>query len=450
MAAAALATGACELGTKGLLPEAPTVTLSPHVSTVATVTWSTEDPTTGYIEYGLDPDNLDQRTPMSTSAATEHDQLLLGLAASTTYHYRVISVDADNGEDTVAGETESFETGFLPVGLPPITTTVPPGAGGHDAYTIVPVISDQASLLILDAQGQIVWYHAVDNLLDTYRGRLSVDGQSILYNAGSVSGDPAENSEMVRVGLDGTVLQRMPVPLLAHDFVEHPDGTIGAMAVEYRMVGDRNVRGDKIVEVDANGVVTPVFSTWNCYDPNVDIGSDQEHGWTFANALDFDPVENVYYLGMRNFSSIAKIDRVTGQCIWTLGLTSSDFQFADNAPPFKHQHQFEIRGNELMVFDNEGAFGRNSRVTKYSLDFAQMVVNHEWSYMSDPSVYTFVLGEPTTLQNGDIFVNWSAAGRMERINAEQQMQWRVEIPAGQIFGFNTVVDSLYPSPSAAR
>ena len=34
-------------------------------------------------------------------------------------------------------------------------------------------------------------------------------------------------------------------------------------------------------------------------------------GWTFANALDYDPADDAYYLGMRNFSSIARINRQT-------------------------------------------------------------------------------------------------------------------------------------------
>ena len=47
----------------------------------------------------------------------------------------------------------------------------------------------------------------------------------MIYNAASVSGDPADDSVLVKVALDGSSEEEIVVPLLAHDFVEHPDGT---------------------------------------------------------------------------------------------------------------------------------------------------------------------------------------------------------------------------------
>src|SRR5690606_21345938 len=144
----------------------------------------------------------------------------------------------------------------------------------------------------------------------------------LIYNAGSVSGDPSEDSEIVRVALDGSGSSSTPVPLLAHDFVEHPDGTIGAIVVEYRDVDGVAIRGDQIVEIDADGDLETIWSAWDCFDPAEDMSDDPEHGWTFANALDYDPEEEAYYLGMRNFSSIAKIDRSSGECEWVLGFSA--------------------------------------------------------------------------------------------------------------------------------
>jgi hypothetical protein len=60
-------------------------------------------------------------------------------------------------------------------------------------------------------------------------------------------------------------------------------------------------------------------------------------------------------------------------------------------------------------------------------------------------VYTFVLGEPTTLDNGDRFLNWSAAGQMERVTVEGQSLWQVNSPAGFAFGYHTLASSLYVS-----
>ena len=69
------------------------------------------------------------------------------------------------------------------------------------------------------------------------------------------------------------------------------------------------MRGDKLVEVarrDVDGRLERLGLLRPCRGPGT-----TRIGWTFANALDYDPVEDAYYLGMRNFSSITKINRAT-------------------------------------------------------------------------------------------------------------------------------------------
>ena len=299
-------------------------------------------------------------------------------------------------------------------------------------------------MTILNPEGEIVWYQTDDRDLDFYRARLSRDGKSVLYNAASISGNPAENSELVRVALDGSSQDSIPVPLLAHDFVELPDGTLAAMVVEYRDFQGQRLRGDQIVEVSPSGDLTPVWSSWDCFDPAVHQGDDPEQGWTFGNALDYDPTEDAYYLGMRNFSSIAKIPRGARSCEWVLGLVASTFEFAPGAARFLHQHQFQLRGNHLLVMDNDGSPSQ-SRVLEYELDIERNVATQVWSYVANPSVYTFVLGEPTRFDNGDTFINWSAAGQMERVSAAGEVTWKLNAGIGFVFGFHTLAESLYPT-----
>ena len=232
--------------------------------------------------------------------------------------------------------------------------------------------------------------------------------------------------------------------LLAHDFVELPDGTLGAMVVEYRDHEGTELRGDKIVEIDEDGELTTVWSAWDCFDPAEWTGDDIDHGWTFANALDYDPAEDAYYLGMRNFSSIVKIDRASGECEWVLGLYASTFDFAPGSERFLHQHQFHVRGDRIVVMDNDGMSGDVSRVLEDQLDFEAQLATQVWSYTADPSVYTFVLGEPTRFDDGSTFINWSTAGQLERVTEEGESIWKLNSSAGFAFGFHTQAESLYP------
>jgi hypothetical protein len=417
--------------------------VSDDISTVVHVRWTTETPSIGYVEYGPS-EELGLTTPLESDETTEHSMTLLGLTADTVYHYRVVTWE---GGGAGASDVNSIRTGDLPLGMPRLTLT----GDGHDLFTIVPILGQKTAVTILDPRGEIVWYHSDDRELDFYRARISRDGKSVLYNAASVSGDPAENSELVRVALDGSETSSIAVPLLAHDFVEHEDGTLAAIAVEYRDFEGLDVplQGNKIVEISPDGDQTTIWSAWDCFDPAEVQGDDFERGWTFANALDYDASEDAYYLGMRNFSSIAKIDRASGECEWVLGLNASTFTFAPGSARFLHQHQFQVRGNRILVMDNDGSIENESRVLEYELDFENDVATEVWRYTSDPTVYAFVLGEPTRLDDGGVFVNWSAAGQMERLDPQGSSIWKLITQAGYVFGFNTLAESLYP-PSARK
>lgn len=416
-------------------------TLSEDIETVVKLEWQTHEPTRGYVEYGTTRE-LGLETPLEADEAREHEAVLLGLTQETLVYYRVVTWDGDSAG---ASDIGSIETGRVPGGIPEMQVE----GDGHDGFVLVPVLGNTSAVTIINPDGDIVWYHTEDRDLDFYRARLSLDGTSILYNAASVSGDPAEDSELVKVALDGSETTSIPVPLLAHDFVEFREGDqtlLAAIVVEYRDVEGDEVRGDKIVEIDAEGEQKTVFSVWDCFDPAVDQGDSSEQGWTFANALDYDSVEDAYYLGLRNFSSIVKVSRATGECEWVLGTTAPTFEFADGSARFLHQHQFQVNGSRILVMDNDGALETESRVLEYELDFEAGVATQIWSYVADPSVYTFVLGEPQRLADGSTFVNWSAAGQLERLNENDERVWKLNTRAGYVFGFHQLADTLYAEP----
>jgi hypothetical protein len=249
------------------------------------------------------------------------------------------------------------------------------------------------------------------------------------------------------MSLDGSERAEIPIPLLAHDFVELPDGTLAALVLEDRTDdAGETVRGNKLVEVDAEGNVTDVWSTWDCFDPAEHPGDDDATGWTFTNALDYDAVAGVYYVGIRNLNGIARVNRTTAECEWVVGGVAGTIEISLDSNAFHHQHQFQFFGNRLLVMDNQGSSARppESRVLEYELDFENNVATEVWSYTSEPPVYTYVLGEPARYPNGDTFINWSVAGQMERVNEAGEVVWQLNSKTGGAFGFNTLAPSLYP------
>jgi hypothetical protein len=415
--------------------------VSEHVATVVNVHWKTEKPSTGYVEYGLTKE-LGLNTPMSEEASTSHTQPLIGLTQDTVYYYRVVTWNEDAGQS----EVKNIRTSYLPRGAPILELSV---VGGHDQYVVTPILGTELGVAIINPEGQVVWYYQDEATeYEHYRARVARDGKGVLYSATEMTPDPVADSEVVRISWDGSERTSIPIPQLAHDFVEHTDGTIGALVLEDRDVDGSNVRGNRIVEVDPEGNLEEIWTMWDCFDPaetpgdEMDIGTGL--GWSFTNALDYDSANNVYYVSIRNFSSIAKVNRETRECEWVFGLNASTIEFDLLADQFLHQHQFHVFGDRILVMDNEGSLTpQESRILEYELDLEAGVATQVWSYVSDPPVYTWVLGEPLRLPGNDTFINWSTAGQMERVTESGDVTWQIKSNIGAAFGFGALVEDLY-------
>ena len=85
----------------------------------ATVTWTTDEPATGAVEYG--PSTSYGSPTYCSTLGTTHKVIVAGLKNSTTYHFRVSSMDAagnrsvsgDNTFTTQANGGEASPTGFV-------------------------------------------------------------------------------------------------------------------------------------------------------------------------------------------------------------------------------------------------------------------------------------------------------------------------------------------------
>lgn len=429
---------------------------------MVTLRWTTSAPSADYVEYGPSPD-LGRRTPREAQPSTQHSVKLVGLRADTEYFYRIVSAQ-DGTHSSSVSPVRSVRTRPLPPGLP---ARFQVAGDGQSGLIVTPLVGAARAVVMLDDLGYVVWYFCLGgeltsdracaddaaagpnpSRLDAYRARVSHDGRSVLFNLAKVSGEPSDKSSIVRVSFDGSQIQKTVVPFLAHDFVERSDGTIAALAFEERDdprgEAAARIRGNRIVEIAPDGAQSAVWTTWDCFDPATLPGDTPEIGWTVANALDFDEVRGTYLVGLRNLSSIASVDPATRTCQWVFGTGGSTFALAEGSARFLHQHQFHLYagpegGSRILLMDNDG-MGGASRVLEYELDFAAMEARELWRYVSTPRVYTFVLGEVMRLRDGGVFINWSAAGQMERLDAAGNSVWKMNTEAGLVFGFHSLIE----------
>ena len=82
----------------------PVITIAPSVSNItsssATITWTTDEVSSSVVEYGT---TIDYGLSATGTEEIRHRVTLIGLVASTTYHYRVGSTDA-SGNKTWSGD----------------------------------------------------------------------------------------------------------------------------------------------------------------------------------------------------------------------------------------------------------------------------------------------------------------------------------------------------------
>ena len=82
----------------------------------AQITWTTNEPATSRVEYGLTT-NYGSLTSLDATLVTAHNVALSGLVPNTTYNYRVISSDAAGNQRVSANST--FKTAAAPDTIPP-------------------------------------------------------------------------------------------------------------------------------------------------------------------------------------------------------------------------------------------------------------------------------------------------------------------------------------------
>ncbi len=118
----------------------------------ATITWTTDEGATSQVEYGLTEPAYGSFTAKSNDLVTSHSQNIGGLTGATTYHYRVISIDASSNSSTSADGT--FKTGS-----PPDVPTSPSRMRLRRRYTDFYVDSSIADTYVASANPDFTTYN---------------------------------------------------------------------------------------------------------------------------------------------------------------------------------------------------------------------------------------------------------------------------------------------------
>ena len=112
----------------------------------ATITWSTNEPSTSQVDYGV-TSGYGSSSSLDTTQVTSHSVTLTGLAPQTTYNYRVRSRDAA-GNERLSGNLTFTTLSGPPDTTPPSVLITAPSQGAQvvDIVTVTADATDQVGV----------------------------------------------------------------------------------------------------------------------------------------------------------------------------------------------------------------------------------------------------------------------------------------------------------------
>ncbi len=270
-------------------------------------------------------------------------------------------------------------------------------------------------LLILDNQGQIVYYQSVANDLAAFDFKELPNGQLSFYDQKDSTID-VMNSNYQTVS---TYQAQNGYNADLHDSLILPTGYAFLMSYDTETVdmskvvqGGKNnaaVTGLVIQEIDPSKNVIFEWRSWDHFSFTDSTSSltDQQIDLVHGNGIALTSDGNLI-LSSRNLSEITKIDLQTGNIIWRLGGKANMFKFT-NDQGFAFQHNIaELPNGDITLFDNHGTDQNPlaSRGVEYKIDEAHKTVTKVWEFTPTPPMFTDYMGDTQRLPDGNTFMGW--------------------------------------------
>ena len=303
-------------------------------------------------------------------------------------------------------EIRTVTTGPLPDVFVPFTVTLHNESQVQKGYTLLGPVGSKAYAFAVDEQGEIVWYHRSGGYDTT-----TIQRDMVLLEDGTLT-----SLLYLNTTADGELIQSLAfdteLDLDAHELVQGPDGSFATLTRDEQVFDGTALRGGGIVEAAPTGEVS---FEWNAFDhldtsrfptyPSTSTTGSGALDWAHANAIQYLEEDNAYLLSLRNQNMVYKIDRATGEVIWSLGddgdftLTSGEWFYAQHGPHLLPDGRIAIYDNGNSRPDTDKAF---SRGVIYQLDEDAMTAEQVWEYRTD--YYTGRVGNIFILDNDNVLV----------------------------------------------
>ncbi len=408
------------------------VEMSDSVTTVPIVTWEFDDgatPDAAWIEVG------GLSVPVDLADGPPWETAVIGLAPEQDFSLQVV---AEVDGEALASTAVDIQTGAVSNRLPVPDVELFDEAAHADGYLVTSIYASPPAAVILNADGEYVWWHIEDdNDFQVSRAWLRDDRSEVLYWTENVrAGAP---QELVRIGLDGEETDRISLPDGHHDFHELSDGRIAFL--EYDIQSGKE--GDRISVLDLETEQTEViWSVWDDVPSNTPTQTGQGEGWSHANSIQTDGTD--IYLTFLGFEGIGKVNLAAGELEWVFSGVLSDFTDASGSTDLlERPHNFQVLDGGLLCFENGDQDRRYSRVLEYALDEDSGEAELVWSYTPSPDAYTFSLGDTHRLSTGQTIMAVALDGQVDEVSPDGDLVWRLSMELGGALGYSWWIEDLY-------
>jgi hypothetical protein len=431
-----------------------------EVTNVKRLMWNSTEPVRPRVVTDIGRETLIEGSVLDQDS-TQGEVLLLGVPYQRPSTSILI---ADTEAGVACSSPHIGQIHSLDPAIPEITLSHwdPDSASG--GFTVAGLITDEASMVvILDEQGEYVWSKEA-GLGVVSRAAFARDESSLLYMTWAEH--VHESGTIYRLAYDGSLVDEVKLTGAHTDFVELPHGGMAAIGWDLRDIQDAEGRtdrvlGDTIVEIDSQGNERVVWSVFDSYIPDLgldydraSIGMDEDLlDWSHGNGLDYDEEEDDYLISLFGLGAVLRIDRETGEVLWTLSDTHGDFENISAEPLIQGAHSVEVLSpDRILIFnrnipnpldDMEDIGERCSEAVELALDSSEGQVEKVWSYGSEDCVLVVYFGEAIRLQNDHTLTIFSSSGQISEADPDGETVWQVNLDVGGAFGFGDWRESLY-------
>lgn len=396
------------------------------------VSWTTNEVASGRVECAS-PDDDPREVPAQSADGLHHEVLLAGLGAGLSWSCRALAET-----DAASWSSEDFvvEQPAEPSDLSALVLAEGSDVEREGFVVLATAGAGQpGSVSVVDHHGRRTWWKQASTEDVVCDAQVALDGRGVWWMS------MGESPWLRYDSFDGEEEVLVEAPGMNHAFDLLPDGSLVVVAYDVRMVDDKEIWGDQLLHIGADGSeLGSLWSVWDEYAPTDEQVPDESpiYEWSHLNAVSYDEAAELYVVTSLGWNAVLGVDAATGQTEWMLGGDGDQFDFstveAEHIPNGIHGAVLSEHG--VALFNNRSDPDDPwSEGLEYEIDWESGAVDVRWSAEADRAVYVPMMGNVEALGGGEWLVGYGVAGRVVEHDEEAGTLWQIDAELGAPNGY---------------